>query len=273
MVYKNISSASNKILQMFLPVYRQTFHLHEVFDAFPHKNKESIRALLAGMVRRGLLMRLKEAHYFIIPFDQPAETFMPNWHSISADLVGNQPHYIGYFAALEIHGLITQPSMAQQIVVAKQVRPSKIYIKQIPFRFICHSPNHFFGFEKKWINEFQRVYCSSLEKTIIDCLFKPEYAGGIIEIAKAIFMAKEQIKFDQLLEFAKKFNSNAVIKRLGYLLDLLDLQTDILPELRRLKTNGFVVLDTELPAVGKRTTAWNIQQNVTPETIKASLFT
>jgi len=117
------------------------------------------------------------------------------------------------------------------------------------------------------------VYCSSLEKTIIDCLFKPEYGGGIIEIAKAIFMAKDQIKFDQLLEFAIKFNSNAVIKRLGYLLDLLDLQTDILPELGRLKTNGFVVLDTELPAVGKRTTAWNIQQNVAPETIKASLFT
>jgi predicted transcriptional regulator of viral defense system len=70
---------------------------------------------------------------------------------------------------LQIHNLITQPSLKEQIVVSKQLRPSEIKIKNIGFQFIYHNEKYFFGSKKIWVDSFNKVLCSNLEKTIIDC--------------------------------------------------------------------------------------------------------
>jgi len=225
------------------------------------------------MTKRGLLMRLKESVYYIIPYEANAETFMPDWHLIAEHLVNDAELYIGYYSALQIHNLITQPSLKEQIVVSKQIRPSEIKIKNIPFQFIYHNDKHFFGAKKIWIDSFNKVLCSDLEKTFIDCLFKPDYAGGIVEIAKAIYMSKEKIKYNQLYDYAIKFNSQAVIKRLGFLLEFLEINTEIIEKLQEKKTNSYVLLDTELPKQGKRLSRWSIQQNLELETIKSAIYT
>ena len=49
-----------------------------------------------------------------------------------------------------------------------------------------------------WIDNFNKVKCSDLEKTFIDCLFMPNYAGGIVEVARAIYISKDKINFDKL---------------------------------------------------------------------------
>lgn len=196
-------------------------------------------------------MRLKVGIYYIIPYENNAETFMPDWHLIAEYLVNDAKYYIGYYSALQIHNLITQPSLKEQIVVSKQIRPSEIKIKEVPFQFIYHNGNHFFGSKKIWIDSYDKVLCSDLEKTFIDCLFKPEYAGGIVEVARAIYTSKYKIKYDTLLEYAKKFDSQAVIKLLGFLLQTLDINTSIIGELQKIKTDSYVVLDTELPKTGK----------------------
>ncbi len=115
--------------------------------------------------------------------------------------------------------------------------------------------------------------CSDFEKIFIDCLFKPDYAGGIVEVAKAIFISRDKIKYDTLLDYAKKFDSQAVIKRLGFLLEILGINTNIIGELQKLKTASYIVLDTELSKSGKRISRWSIQQNLETETIKSSIYT
>ncbi len=218
-------------------------------------------------------MRLKKGVYYVIPYEQDAESFMPDWHLIAEYLVKDIKHYIGYYSALQIHNLITQPSLKEQIIVSKQIRPSMIKIKKIPFQFIYHNKNHFFGAKKFWIDNFHKVLCSDLEKTIIDCLFKPDYAGGIVEIARAIYTSRDKIKFDKLLQYAQKFKSQAVIKRLGYLLEILEIECNIIDDLQKAKTASFVLLDTELPKTGKMISRWSIQLNLETETIKSAIYT
>ena len=113
-------------------------------------------------------------------------------------------------------GLLMQPSLKEQIVVSKQIRPSVLMIKEVPFQFIYHNENHFFGMKKVWIDSFHKVKCSDIEKTIIDCLYRPDYAGGIVEIIKAIYQTKNNMRYETLLDYAKRFKSPAVIKRLGF---------------------------------------------------------
>jgi predicted transcriptional regulator of viral defense system len=117
------------------------------------------------------------------------------------------------------------------------------------------------------------VLCSDLEKTFIDCLFKPDYAGGIVEVARAIYTSRNKINYNTLLEYIKTFDSQAVIKRLGFILEILDINTKIIDDLQQLKTASYVLLDTELPKIGKRISRWSIQQNLDTETITTSIYT
>jgi len=272
MKYKYISKQSNELLSFFNVKNKSCFEYREAFKALPNSKESALRELLSDMTKRGLLMRLKDGVYYIIPYEQNAETFMPDWHLIAEYLVLDANYYIGYYSALQIHNLISQPSLKEQVVVSKQIRPSEISIKNVTFQFIYHNEEHFFGAKKIWIDNFNKVLCSDLEKTIIDCLFKPDYAGGIVEIAKAIYLSRENIKYDTLLEYTIKFKSQAVIKRLGFLLELFNINT-ITEDLLRLKTASYVILDTELPKTGKRISRWGIQQNLETDTIKSALFT
>lgn len=182
-------------------------------------------------------------------------------------------YYIGYYSALEIHSLITQPSLQEQIIVDKQVKPSIIKIKDIQFRFIFYNKKHFFGAKDVWIDDFNRVKCSDFEKTIIDCLYKPHYAGGIVEISKAIFKLKERLDYNKLFEYIKIFDSQAVLKRLGFLLELFEINHPILRQLNKTKTKSFTQLDPSLPRGGKIISNWSLQLNVDTETIKSVKLT
>ena len=273
MKHKLISTRSNEILTYFNQKNKDCFDYAEASSALPHSSESALKELLSDMVKRGLLMRLKRGLYYIIPYEQKAETFMPDWHLIAEHLTKGTEHYIGYYSALQIHDLIIQPSLKEQIVVSKQIRPSTLKIRNTMFQFIYHNENHFFGSKKFWIDSYNKVECSDLEKTIVDCLFKPDYAGGIVEIARAIFMSKDKIKFDKLLEYTQRFKSQAVIKRLGFLLELFEIESEITKKLQKIKTNSYVLLDTELPKSGKMISRWNIQQNVDSETIKSVLYT
>jgi len=273
MKHKYISKQSNELLSYFNGQNKLCFDYSEAFKALPDSKNGTLRELLSDMTKRGLLMRLKEGVYYIIPYEADSDMFMPDWHLIAEHLVNKNQHYIGYYSALQIHNLITQPSLKEQIVVSKQIKPSEIEIKNVPFQFIFHNETHFFGAKKIWIDDFNKVLCSNLEKTFIDCLFKPEYAGGIVEIAKAIYISKDKIKFETLLDYTKKFNSQAVIKRLGFLLETLNINNNIIDDLQELKTASYVVLDTELPKTGKLISRWSIQQNLELETIKSSIYT
>jgi predicted transcriptional regulator of viral defense system len=270
---KNISTQSSSILNYFNKIEHDFIDYDEAKKVLPNSSDSALKELLSDMVRRGLLMRLKKGLYYLIPYEQDPETFMPDWHLLAQPLTKRTQHYIGYYSALHIHDLITQPSLKEQIVVAKQLRPSQVEIKGVTFQFVYRNQEHFFGAKKIWIDSFNKVLCSDLEKTIIDCLFKPDYAGGIVEIAKAIYMSKGKIKFTQLFDYVIQFNSQAVIKRLGFLLELLEIKTEIIEKLHEKKTNSYVFLDTELPKNGKRLSRWSIQQNLKLETIKSAMFT
>ena len=270
---KNISTQSNLLLSFINKEQKSCFDISDALKILPHSNELAVRKLLSEMTKRGLLMRLKDGVYYAIPFEQDAEMYMPDWHLIAEYIVNDAEYYIGYYSALQIHNLITQPSLKEQIVVSKQIRPSLLKIRNVPFQFIYHNSAHFFGSKKIWIDDYNKVRCSDLEKTIIDCLFKPNYVGGIAEIARAIYTSRNVLNFEKLLEYAIKFESQAVLKRLGFLLELLEINTRITIDLQSRKTASLVLLDPELPKMGKMLTRWSIQQNLETETIKSTIIT
>ncbi|HUM96938.1 MAG TPA: type IV toxin-antitoxin system AbiEi family antitoxin [Chitinophagaceae bacterium] len=269
---KNLSFQATELLDQLNQAKQLCFGIDKAKKLLPNSNPDAVKRLLSDMTKRGLLMRVKDGLYYIIPFEQDAKTFMPDWHLLSQYLVGDANYYIGYFSALQIHSLTTQPNLKEQIVVSKQIKPSTLKVKGIPFQFIYHNEEHFFGSKKTWVDSFNKVQCSDLEKTIIDCLFKPKYAGGITEIAKALHKTKDKLDFQKLFEYAKQFKSQATIKRLGFLLELLQIQNPVIEKLQKLRTNSFVLLEPTHPKQGKTIFRWAIQQNLDNDSILSPIY-
>ena len=271
MKHKTLKDPSAILLAELNAQDKQFFNVNAARQILSSSDPRAVIELLRQMVSRGLLMRIKDGLYHIIPYDKAPDTYQPDWHITASHIIENSDYYIGYYSALSIHSLITQPALNEQIVVNK--RPSKkiIEVKNISFQIIYHNSDHFFGSKSTWIDNFNKVKCSDLEKTFIDCLFMPEYAGGTSEIAKALHKAHANINFIKLYDYAIKFKNQAVVKRLGFLLELLDIKSDIISKLLEYRTEAFTLLDPSLPKEGKMISRWRIQQNIDSETILTSL--
>ena len=146
-------------------------------------------------------------------------------------------------------------------------------IKGHKFQFIYHNSDHFFGIKNTWIDSFNKIPCSDLEKTFVDCLYKPDYGGGIAEISKALFKVKDKIDYEKLLEYCKKFNAQTVIKRLGFLLELLQIDNPIIERLQQLNSPAFALLEPSYEKQGKRSSRGSSQQNIDLEDITSPIFT
>jgi len=151
-----------------------------------------------------------------------------------------------------------------RIFVATRKRIKDREILGMSFKFVHISEKKFFGFNDVLISNAS-VKISDKEKTIVDCLDKPKYCGGIGEIVKAIFFAKEEIDLKKLTDHALKTGNNAVMKRLGFIVDYLGLDsTDIECKI----SDSYSILD---PTKGKNrryNSKWKLLINVNERELK-----
>jgi len=238
-------------------------------------SKDYIKEFLQSLVKRQLALRIKRGLYVMLPYDTLKEEFFPNRHLTASVLVVNRDYYIGYYSALQLHDLTTQPALIEQVVVDKQMIPNKREIKGYKFQFIYHNKKHFFGFKKMWVEFLNQTYpikYSDLEKTIVDCLYKPNYAGGIVEVAKAIYRVKDKLDYNKMLRYLEQMESQAVIKRLGFLLEIYKVDAPIIEQMQKLKTASYIVLDPIHLKQGVMQSRWSIQINIDIETLKQAPF-
>jgi predicted transcriptional regulator of viral defense system len=124
----------------------------------------------------------------------------------------------------------------------------------------------FFCLADHWITKQEKVKISDLERTVIDGLKMPEYCGGITELAKGIWMRKEAIEGGKLIEYALRINSGAVIRRLGYIMELYQIGSlEMMDKLRNHLTDTYVKLDPLLPSEGKFLRKWRLRLNVSAD--------
>lgn len=218
--------------------------------------------MMEDLVRRGWLTKLKKGLYARNPQEKKGSVYIPSWHKVAEGLVYPKDYYIGFYSALQIHDLITQPILKEYIVSQKRISPKIQFIHGIEFEIIYFKDDRFFGYKKTWINDHDKVYCSDLEKTVIDCLYQPQYAGGLEGILKAIDKAKDKIKPNVLIEYAIRFKVQAVLKRLGYVLDHLKLYQTEQNILQELITDAYTKLDPSLKIKGVFHRKWRIEDNV-----------
>ncbi len=61
----------------------------------------------------------------------------------------------------------------------------------------------------------------------------PQHCGGIAEAAKVVWNAREDLDWERLLVYLKRLDISTVRRRLGYILDVLEIKEEIRQKIRK----------------------------------------
>jgi predicted transcriptional regulator of viral defense system len=225
-------------------------------------------SLLHKAGKRGLVSRVKRSVFVLVPPELGSATeYSGNPYLVARRLAGDAPSFISHASAMEIHRMVTQPQFVVFTSSTKRI-PNRS-VGGTEFRFVLVRPDHFFGTAKHWATKQESVDVSDLERTVIDGLRQPEYCGGVTEVAKGLWMRREDMCPAKLVDYAVRLGVGAVLRRLGYLLELYGIAPEAeLTRLRRVLTATYLPLDPILPREGPHVARWRLQVNISPEELE-----
>lgn len=206
------------------------------------------RQILHRLNRRRWLAPITPGTYELIPAERGEHAF-PDTNPLFIGSTLVEPYYFSFATAAFFHGLSTQASAT--VYIATTVRKGRrlLTVRGKTYRLVVQSEHKFFGAVE--VDAYgSRVMMAELEKTVVDALDRPEYAGDVPEIAAMLRSGQGHLDWDQLANYALRFESQALIQRLGYLADLLDISIADTARNRLLKNVG-----NSTPYLG-RTSQW-----------------
>ena len=253
-------------------------HGHSIFRLDDVRNilglsAVSARSFARKLIDRGVASRIKSGLFVLVPYEMGRESqYLGNPYVAAREIVRGEDYYLSHGTAMEIHGMVTQPQLIVTITTLKTRRP--VAAQGARFRFVHCRQRNFFGLTDIWATKQEKVRVSDPERTIIDGLNRPGYCGGLTEVAKALWIKRQDLDTLKLVDYAERLGVGAVLRRLGYLLETYELGTpEILERLRGRLTSTSARLDPILPAGGRRLGRWRLQLNVPVEELMAVAHT
>lgn len=264
---KTLGESSSRLLSQLAVEGRRIFTFSDAARILQRKGSD-VRWLLSTLVKRRWLRRLEKGKYLVLPLEAGLEgQWAVHEFVIASHLI--QPGYVGYRSTLNFYGYTEQVSRTVFIASTRRKRP--VEIDGTTYRFVLLPPRKFFGYEPVLIDDVP-VNVSTRAKTMVDCLDHVEYSGGITEVAKALWLSKEEVDPRDIVDGAVKMGNQAVVQRLGYLLETLELAPPALLESTRRHISGsYAVLDPLGPRRGRYDSRWRVRVNVKPEALRAAV--
>jgi predicted transcriptional regulator of viral defense system len=173
------------------------------------------RKLAHELVRKGWLQRLRRGTYLLNPTKHgPDAVRDTDPLRIGSRMV--EPYYFGFATAAELQGLLPQASRVYYIVTTGRAGP--VGDDAIRFRYVRVTPKRFFG-SNELVRRGVRLSVSDLERTVIDCLNRPEYSGGMAGVSHIIARAKPQLNWGRLAAYLERVGNRSLVQRAGFLLE------------------------------------------------------
>ena len=194
---------------------------------------------MRNLIKKGWLVG---GRYMLLPPEYGPENLGEN-NPIA--LAAAEPSYVGWWSAAAFHGFTTQKPMAVTVATQRQM-PTRT-IEGTEVQFIKIAARKFSGFKTYTIYS-RTAAITDPEKTVIDCIDRPDLAGGPAELTRIVYTAMGEIDYEKLVTAAMAMKSTALLQRLGFLTDLVGGK---LPEKLRLQVRNAIPKSTR-PIFGRR---------------------
>ena len=218
-----------------------------------------IRSLLA----KNWLERLSRGRYVLVPASRGPQG-IPDSNMLALGRHFVEPYYFAYATAAGHYRFTSQSRTTVWIASRKQV-PDRT-IRDTCFRFISVVGRKFFGYASTAVFN-EKVNMSDPEKTVIDCVDRPDLAGGIGEVTRIIARAALVLDWDVFGKHALQFNSVAAVQRFGYLarrarIEVPDDCRQQLRSLLRKNSRSFLAAPARWGRTGPYDAEWQVIVNV-----------
>jgi predicted transcriptional regulator of viral defense system len=265
---KTVGSRTAQLMTALYESGQATF-THSDVERITGLPPASVRSLIRHAVDRGVVSRLEPGLFVLVPPELGRATeFGGNPYIVARHLAAGAEYFISHSSAMELHRMVTQPQFVIFTSTTKRLRNRTIHGTE--FRFVLVRRDDAFGVTTHWISKQDSVNVSDIERTVIDGLHLPAYCGGVTEVAKGLWMRRHDVNPERLIEYALRLGHGAVVRRLGYLLDLYNLATpEELERIRHSLTATYALLDPMLPAEGAHVSGWRLRVNVSPDELEA----
>lgn len=221
------------------------------------------RTFLAYLVARKWLTRIRRGLYATVPLgtSAPSEWREDPW-VVAVHIF--PPCYVGGWSAAEHWGLTEQIFRDVIIVTAKSVRARSVKVQDAVFQLKHQPVSKQFGTKVAWRGQ-TKVRVSDPSRTLIDTLDDPRIGGGIRHIAEMLitYFDSEHRNDRLLIEYAGKLGNRAVFKRLGFLLEHLNISAvELVNACSDRLSSGLSSLDPWIRQRGRITRRWRLRVNV-----------
>lgn len=215
----------------------EIFTLNDIVKITEQK-KEVVKSTLTRLVKQKKIYRLKAKYY----------SFKTIENKFKLQKLYSET-YISLYSALEYYGSTTQRFNNLDLITKKILKKQNIENTEIDFHKV--KQELFFGYEKIKINNTE-VFISNIEKTIIDCTYFLSKVY-LTEIDLFIKKYKKIINKERLIIYLNKIDSSVLNKRVGYLLELNNIN------LKEIKINNkYEKLNVNLSKTGHCNTKWKL---------------
>ncbi|MBI2938781.1 MAG: transcriptional regulator [Thaumarchaeota archaeon] len=264
-VRKGLSNSESRLLSSLSEKNKTVFGLGDI-TAELDCSYQYAKVLANNLAKKRWIVVLRRGTYLIVPLSAGVNPQYTEHEFVIASHIVS-PYYIAYWSALNFHRFTEQTPMTVFVATTKRVKNREIL--NVRYSFVTLKKRKFFGFVPTAVGT-HKVNVSNPEKTLADALDHPEYCGGMGEVAKSLWAAKERVSVDEIANCAKRMGNSAIIKRLGYLVETLEIPVDTktLEKMRKAISQGMSVLDPTMPRKGTYTTRWNLLLNVSKESIE-----
>jgi len=165
------------------------------------------RNIASNIVKKNVIERIKPGLFVRIPESVILDKQQYTEDAILIAAKATKESFLSYYTALTIHGLSER--YTTQIYVTTTTHQRKIKYHNITINYIQTIPKNYFGTTIiKYSNDNIRI--SDVERTIIDVINKPRYAGGWTETINCLKNIDE-IDYKKLIIYLKKYYAQIMV--------------------------------------------------------------
>ncbi len=212
---RTLGPKESKVILSFREQGREVVHAADIIGLLG--SEPAARKVIRNLIRKGWLTRLVGGRYMLLPPEHGPENLGEN-NPIALAAAAAEPSYVGWWSAAAFHGFTTQKPMTVTVATQRQM-PTRT-IEGTEVQFIKIAARKFFGF-KTYTLYGRTATITDPEKTVIDCIDRPDLAGGPAELTRIVYAAMGEIDHEKLVTAAMAMKSTALLQRLGFLTDLV----------------------------------------------------
>ncbi|MGP8077879.1 MAG: type IV toxin-antitoxin system AbiEi family antitoxin domain-containing protein [Thermoplasmata archaeon] len=173
------------------------------------------RKLAHGLVRKGWIQRVGRGRYLLNPSRHGPDA-VPDTDPLRLGSHIVRPYYFGYASAAQLWGFLLQAGPVYYI--ATPTRTSVRLAHPAQFRFVRVPLARFFG-TREILRRGVKVRLSDPERTVIDCVDRPDLSGGLGGAVQVIARAKPRIVWPRLSGHLERMKNRSLSLRVGFLVE------------------------------------------------------